>query len=58
MNLIENDKSSEYPIFIWVDKNIFNWENRIYCEQLQNDYQNLFQAFDNISDALKILHKI
>ncbi|CAD8082004.1 unnamed protein product [Paramecium primaurelia] len=58
MNLIENDNRSEYPIFIWVDKNIFNWENRINCEQLQNDYQNLFQAFDNISDALKILNKI
>ncbi|CAD8208979.1 unnamed protein product [Paramecium pentaurelia] len=36
MNLIENNYRSQYAIFTWVDKYIFNSENRIYCEQLRN----------------------
>ncbi|CAK86961.1 unnamed protein product (macronuclear) [Paramecium tetraurelia] len=57
MNQIEID-SEEFPILIWVDNKIQSMENTLYREQLQNDYQGLFQAFDNIDDALRILQKI
>ncbi|CAD8102594.1 unnamed protein product [Paramecium primaurelia] len=51
-------KNQEYPIIIWTDSQISNWENKLYCEKLQTDYQNAFQAFNDISEAIKILQKI
>ncbi|CAD8120748.1 unnamed protein product [Paramecium sonneborni] len=50
--------SSDYPILIWVDKQMFNQENQLICKQLLNDYQYLFQAFDNLNDALRLLQQI
>ncbi|CAD8167988.1 unnamed protein product [Paramecium octaurelia] len=57
MNQIEKI-SEEFPILIWVDNQIQSRENNIYREQLQNDYQGLFQAFNNVDDALKMLQII
>ncbi|CAK87744.1 unnamed protein product (macronuclear) [Paramecium tetraurelia] len=51
-------QNQEYPILIWVDSQIFNWENKLYCEQLQNDYQNAFQAFNDMSQACELLQNI
>ncbi|CAD8208306.1 unnamed protein product [Paramecium octaurelia] len=51
-------QKQDHPILIWVDSQISNWENQLYCKQLQEDYQNAFQACNDISQACELLQNI
>ncbi|CAK61292.1 unnamed protein product (macronuclear) [Paramecium tetraurelia] len=55
---MNQNQKQDYPFLIWVDSQIFNWENKLYCEKLQDVHQNAFQAFNDISQACELLQNI
>ena len=53
-----NNSSNEITNVIWIDPNVFNGENSIYFEELENIKNTKISRFKNVEDALELIKSL